>query len=146
MQVIQMNLQTYNFFPAVLLEKENSLRMLEFHEHFNSILSLLCIPWIVLAREFRVKQEIPVVLVGMEAQSVPLLPWVQNPPGQKGKVLWQHPEWAPLAVGTGWILSVLRTVLSQKGTSFPFIWCFNNFLKKKLKRTLKKFFKEGRVN
>lgn len=85
MQVIQMNLQTYNFFPAVLLEKENSLRMLEFHEHFNSILSLLCIPWIVLAREFRVKQEIPVVLVGMEAQSVPLLPWVQNPPGRRAK-------------------------------------------------------------
>lgn len=51
--------------------------MLEINEHFKSTVSLLCIPWIVLAREF--KQVIPGVLVGVGAQPAPLLPGVQNP-------------------------------------------------------------------
>lgn len=44
--------------------------MLELDEHFNSTVSLLCIPWTVLVREFRVKQVIPVVLVRVGAQAV----------------------------------------------------------------------------
>lgn len=52
--------------------------MLEINEHCNSTVGLLCIPWTVLAREFRVKQVIPGVLVGVGAQPVPLLPGVQN--------------------------------------------------------------------
>lgn len=120
--------------------------MLEFGECFNLTVSLLCIPWIVLAREFRVKQVIPVVLVGVGAQPVHCCLGYKTPQRQKCKVLCQHPEWAPPVAGTGWIPSVLRTVLSQKSTSFPSIWCFNNFLKKKLKRTLKGSFKERRFN
>lgn len=108
--------------------------MREFDEHFNSTVSLLCIPWIVLAREFRVKQVIPVVLVGAGAQPVPLLPGAQNPPGRSAESSDSTQNGLLLLQELGGL--VLGTVLTEKLFSFHLV--FQQFSEEKAKENLEK--------